>query len=387
MIWVVAALGSFIWTSDSHAMVPRRSLTEQLGAIRNKMLELEKSVSASGRSQSGAQTHLKRVRALIKLQKQEKEISMRRVKNLEDTIETLEGRRAKLREKIEESKKAVRLTLKDIRRSEKEVPRSWNLLEKEKLEAPRRKVLSRLAERSFRDMETVKADISDADHLEKRILEERSQLVALIHDIDEKEGVLAFNEKVQNDLIQKKGQEKVEQLDSYQKLKVAEAEVEKLLKDFNVRMELRESLAKENRETATAPEFHALQGKLDYPVLGRIVGFFGKSLDLKSRLQVFKKGIEIETKPDTQVAAILPGKIAFAGDVPNLGKIAIIDHGNHFYSISGKLEKLTRKAGETIQKGESIGVTSRAGDPLYFELRTNNIPINPVHWLKKTERS
>ncbi|MBL7714842.1 MAG: peptidoglycan DD-metalloendopeptidase family protein [Bdellovibrionales bacterium] len=383
---MILALALFL-IPESRAMVPKRGLAEQLGAIRDKMHELEKSVAASGKSHSNAQTHLKRVRALIRLQKQEKEISLRRVKNLEDTIETLEGRRARLKEKIEESKKAIRLTLRDIRRSQSEVPKGWNLLEKEKLEAPRRKVLSRLVERSLREVEVVKADVADADLLEKRIFEERSQLIALIHDIDEKEGVLEFNEKIQSDLMAKKGQEKLEQLDSYQKLKIAEADVEKLLKDFNVRMELRESLAREKSAAAPITQLTALQGKLDYPVMGRIVGFFGKSLDQKSKLQVFKKGIEIEVAPGQEVSAILAGKVAFSGEVPNLGKIAIIDHGNHFYSISGKLEKLSCKAGDSIQKGASIGTTARNGDPLYFELRTNNIPINPVQWLKKTERS
>ena len=119
------------------------------------------------------------------------------------------------------------------------------------------------------------------------------------------------------------------------------------------------------------------------PVAGAIISQYGQARDEKSKLNVFKKGIEIRTSAGSPVWAVAAGKIAFSGDVPGVGRAVILDHGGHFYTISGGLGELRRKSGDFVAAGESVGITDGSGRPIYFEIRDRNIPVNPLPWLKQ----
>ena len=133
-------------------------------------------------------------------------------------------------------------------------------------------------------------------------------------------------------------------------------------------------------------EFAQFKGRLQLPLAaGRVVSSFGRAFDPKSRLFIFKKGIDI-VPPDggrgaTPVHAIFAGKVAYSGELPEYGQVAIIDHGNHFYSLCAHLGRLSRKAGDAVAAGDAIGLTDGSGTPVYFEIRARNVAVNPLQWV------
>jgi septal ring factor EnvC (AmiA/AmiB activator) len=127
--------------------------------------------------------------------------------------------------------------------------------------------------------------------------------------------------------------------------------------------------------------FAKAKGKLPFPVSGNVVGRFGKTFDKASGLNVFKKGIEIASRASTDIRAISPGKIVYAGELPTYGRLTILDHGDHFYSICGHLGELTKKVGDSVAMGEKIGASDSSGTPVYFEIRAKNIPVDPMQWI------
>lgn len=378
------------------AMASSDGMADRLSKLRNQMSLVEQNLLEGLRSQKAAKANIRRIKTLLKLQEEEKELAGRRLEELERTIAELEVRKGQLSEKIYVQKKQIRNSLRDIDRSSHEVPRSVRLHERERLEAPRRKVLSLMVDRNIREIEAFRADLADAQQLEARIGLEKQTLAYVFQDLKEREGILELNQQLQADLLSRRHDERAKQLESYHRLKKAEANVENLIRDFNARMELQDSIETERRVSRAQlrqdqenqrmfqSAFAQLKGKLNLPVTGRIVAQFGRVLDPSTQLHIFKKGVEIQAGSSQPVAAVSGGKIAYSGEMPGFGKIAIVDHGDHFYTLCGHLGSLSKKVGDAVLAGDPVGVTDASGTPVYFEIRARNIAVNPLQWVSNS---
>jgi murein hydrolase activator len=371
---------------------PPAKLGDKLSTIRGRVIALEKDLIDSAKTQKEAQSNIRKIKTLMKLQQEERDLGKKRLEQLEATIGELESRRGLLRERVQVHQESIRRSLIDIARSIRQQPTTPNLPESEKIEAPRRKVLSNLVDRELREIEVLKADLADADQLESRIQEEKQHLAYLFQDLKEQESVMELNRQLQVDLLRKKYADRVSQLDNYRKLKSAEVQVETLIRDFNARMELERTA--ESEKTASQMErqtqklmqgaFAKLKGTLSLPIDGKIVSSFGRSFDSESNLYIFKKGVDIATGAAGKklpVKAVSSGKVAFSGELPNYGRLTIIDHGDHFYSLCAHLGELTAKEGDKISAGDPIGWTDEIGTPIYFEIRARNVAVNPLQWV------
>ena len=97
-------------------------------------------------------------------------------------------------------------------------------------------------------------------------------------------------------------------------------------------------------------------------------------------------GIEIAATEGAPVSAVHEGSVAFAGAFAGYGNLVIVDHGAQAFSLYGNLLDISVKKGDSVEAGRSIGtvgptVTGPAG--LYFELRVDGQPVDPLQWLKK----
>ncbi len=126
------------------------------------------------------------------------------------------------------------------------------------------------------------------------------------------------------------------------------------------------------------------QGALDWPVQGRIIGFFGQPSNRLGGGAV-RNGIEIAADEDTPVRAIHGGSVGFAGPFTGFGTLVILDHGGNGYSLYGYLASTALEQGQTVDTGAEVGRVglAPAGPPtLYFEMRIDGRSVNPVQWLK-----
>jgi septal ring factor EnvC (AmiA/AmiB activator) len=132
--------------------------------------------------------------------------------------------------------------------------------------------------------------------------------------------------------------------------------------------------------------FAKLKGKLPFPVQGKIISHYGKKVDPKLNTTFFQKGIEIATAEGNEIRAIYGGKILYAEWFKGYGNIIIVDHGDSYYSLSGHLSKILKRAGDRVETGEVIAFSgdtgSLKGPCLYFELRHQGETINPLPWLR-----
>jgi septal ring factor EnvC (AmiA/AmiB activator) len=97
-------------------------------------------------------------------------------------------------------------------------------------------------------------------------------------------------------------------------------------------------------------------------------------------------GIEITAPEGAEALAVHDGVVAFAGTFAGFGNLVILDHGSQTFSLYGDLLGITVRKGERVTHGHpvgSIGPTPSGTNGLYFELRVDGQPVDPLQWLKK----
>jgi septal ring factor EnvC (AmiA/AmiB activator) len=367
---------------------PQGNLSERLVRVRDRVLRLEQSLIDGMHVQTDAKKTLQKIQELMKLQREERELGQQRTRELQDTIGALQLRRGQLHERITQQETGIRGFLRDLERSTRGQGQGLARLPgpHDRTEDARRRVLTHLVGRGLREIETLRVDLEDADELERKIQDEQHQLAYLLQDLREQEAVLELNRQLQVDLLQKRHEQRLGQLEQYRKLKTAETRVEGLIRDFNARRELERTIETERVANRSMKQgvFASEKGRLSLPVPGKLIGLFGRAFDPKSNLYVFKKGLDIATQASQSVKAIHAGKVAFSGELPNYGRVAIVDHGDHYYTLCANLGGLSRQTGDAVAAGDELGQAAADGTPVYFEIRSRNIAVNPLQWIADT---
>jgi septal ring factor EnvC (AmiA/AmiB activator) len=128
------------------------------------------------------------------------------------------------------------------------------------------------------------------------------------------------------------------------------------------------------------------QGGLPWPADGVVMRRFGRQPTRDGRMAVSRDGIELSLPDGQPVRAVHDGTVAFADQFTGYGDLVIVDHGDRAYSLYGNLQSVSVKKGDRVQPGTAVGLAGRnpAGNPsLYFELRVDGKPVDPLQWLKR----
>ena len=88
---------------------------------------------------------------------------------------------------------------------------------------------------------------------------------------------------------------------------------------------------------------------------------------------------------DRPVRAVHEGTVAYADQFTGYGNLVIVDHGDSAYSLYGYLSSLDVARGDRVDAQAPVGASGRdpSGNPaLYFELRIDGKPVDPLQWLE-----
>jgi septal ring factor EnvC (AmiA/AmiB activator) len=140
------------------------------------------------------------------------------------------------------------------------------------------------------------------------------------------------------------------------------------------------------RAPAVLPDdspFGRLKGRLSPPVRGELANRFGSP---RSDGGVLWKGLFIAARAGEEVRAVADGRVVFADWLRGFGNLLIIDHGDAFMSLYGNNEALYKRVGDIIHGGEAVAAVGNSGgnadSGLYFELRYQGRPLDPLDWVK-----
>ncbi len=120
---------------------------------------------------------------------------------------------------------------------------------------------------------------------------------------------------------------------------------------------------------------------------GWISSVFGFRQSPFSDKQEFHSGVDIAAHKGTPVRATANGTVSFSGYKGSYGKAVSIIHGFGILTRYGHLSVLNVKKGQKVLRGEiigEVGSTGRSTGPhLHYEVRLNDIPVNPEKYMSE----
>lgn len=151
-------------------------------------------------------------------------------------------------------------------------------------------------------------------------------------------------------------------------------------------LEIDRTVASSTTSPAVALPIRPFKGDVPWPIVGRVVTRFGRAPAGRFGTTIVRNGIEVSAPEGAPATAVHEGTVAFAAPFTGFGTLVIVDHGHSAFTLYGHLSDAAVSAGTNVSRGAPIGrvgLSPSGGAALYFELRIDGRPVNPLEWLKK----
>jgi len=132
----------------------------------------------------------------------------------------------------------------------------------------------------------------------------------------------------------------------------------------------------------------AFRGTLPWPTTGRVRSGFGRRKHPRFDTYTVQNGIEIDAPEGGPVVAVHEGTVAFAEHFKGYGLMVVLDHGGKHHSLYAHLAEVAVAVGQRVAAGDPLGTVGQGmdGAGLYFEVRFQGRPEDPMEWLGKGDR-
>jgi len=125
-----------------------------------------------------------------------------------------------------------------------------------------------------------------------------------------------------------------------------------------------------------------------WPVEGPVTGSFGERIDPFNGEGAFHAGIDIGAVFGQPVIAPADGVVEFSDFMGGYGRAIIVDHGHGITTRYGHLKSFACYPGQHVHRGDTIGYVGDSGRStgphLHYEVRINDVPVNPHKYLRIT---
>jgi murein DD-endopeptidase MepM/ murein hydrolase activator NlpD len=125
-----------------------------------------------------------------------------------------------------------------------------------------------------------------------------------------------------------------------------------------------------------------------WPVIGKVTSSFGQREDPFNGEGAFHAGIDISAPFGEPIHATGDGFVEFADRTSGYGREVILDHGHGLKTVYGHMSGFAVTAGDQVRRGQVIGyigLSGRSTGPhVHYEVRIQNIPVNPHKYLRMT---
>lgn len=227
----------------------------------------------------------------------------------------------------------------------------------------------------------------------------QTRLAALNHDLktldNNKQDLLIARQEQQILYENRKTQQQRLETQNKQRLAIAKQldkrvatqghRIASLKEEAEALRDLLQSLAQQTPTKSTsAKPFSMLKGQLAWPVKGKVTARYGSSRKLG---KLTWQGIMIKSPTGKEIHSAAAGRVVFSDWLRGFGLLLIIDHGDKYMTLYGNNESLLKDVGDNVGADELIALSGNQGIKqfagLYFELRYQGNPTDPVKWLGK----
>jgi septal ring factor EnvC (AmiA/AmiB activator) len=150
--------------------------------------------------------------------------------------------------------------------------------------------------------------------------------------------------------------------------------------------ELERTVAATDSPAVVALPIRPFRGDLPWPMPGKVVERFGKVPSGRFGTNIVRNGIEVAGPEGAEVRAVHEGTVAYAAPFTGFGTLVIVDHGQSAFTLYGHLAEAVVSEGMNVSRGAvlgTLGQTPSGGAALYFEVRIDGRPTDPLQWLRR----
>jgi|GEM_PF-393481 len=144
-------------------------------------------------------------------------------------------------------------------------------------------------------------------------------------------------------------------------------------------------LSLKQKEKVVDQGFLMNKGSHVAPLKGVVLSTFNEERINQFGFKKQSPGIIIDAPDGTKIRSIFQGLVMYAGYLKGYGNTVIVDHGYDYFTITSRIERLLVQKGVVVKRNSVIGImgsTATITDKgLYFEIRHNDTPLDPMIWL------
>ena len=240
-----------------------------------------------------------------------------------------------------------------------------------------------IARREYHMLEGYRADLNQMESTNAKIRQVRGELLSYKQETAEKLAEVRDERTKKDRLLTRVRSEKVLYEKVAGELEKSAQRLETLLREFEAKRKSVGAL----RPGSTGEGLGKLKGRLGWPSEGEVVSLFGRQKHPKFETYVQRKGIEIRAVEGSVIRSVFEGVVAFADWMRGYGLLAIVDHGEGYFTLYAHASKLLVNVGDAVRSNQPIGEIGDTGltgqSTLYFELRQKGEALDPLAWLAK----
>ena len=350
---------------------------KELQVLKKKIALQEKTISIEGAKESTVLKHLQKIERQLKLMERELTISQLNYKVNQKKILSLVQRYKKAEQKLKYHKNVLGIRLRAIYKEGPVYPlkiifssnNATDLLQKIKY-------MNLIARQDSELLYEYKKKLDHIKEDKRALFETRTKIIELKEKTKIKKKEIERTKEIKSKFLKKIKKKKSLNIKTRKELVAASNNLNKLIKKLLVKLVSGEGL-----------EISDKKGRLKLPLNGPILNKFGRKRVKEYDSYIVYNGINVKATKGTHVKAVFDGKILFAGELEGYGNLVIVGHGNKYHSLYGHLDDINVSVNKVVKTGEIIGLSgdsgSLEGEVLYFELRRNGKPIQPLPWFRR----
>ena len=374
----------------------QKSLQEQLGSLKKQLSQAEASQSEASDALAASEAAISKANRRLRELGSEKTRVERRLKELREQELSISGQ---LTSAEKQSRAIARAQYLNSRRQ------SWQTLiagtnpHEVARDAASLHYFARAQEKAVENLSKRQADIHSVS---EETQSQRKELANI--EANEKKGreQLMREQQTRKETLEKLKKQIAEQRASIDKLERDQQRLGQLVANIDKVLAQRKAEAEKRAQDARRKQpasgrvsvggrspgvFAKQRGKLLMPALGKITGRYGQARANASGKSTTWRGLMIQARQGSDVLACANGQVVFSDWLRGFGNLIIIDHGDGYLSIYANNESLYKSVGDRVSRGDTIASVGNTGGEerpgLYFELRRNGQPFNPLPWIGK----
>ena len=352
----------------------------ELKILRRKIAQQENAISKVGKKESAVLKNLQKIGSQLKLKKRELEIYKWNFKNNQKKIFSLEPRLKKAEQKIKSHKKILGLRLRSIYKEGPMFPLRVAFSSNNVTDLMQRlKYMDLIAQQDSQMLQEYLTKLEKIKQDKSSLYKVRAKLVSLKKNTVSKKREIEKTKKEKSVYLKKIKRKKNLSVKVRKELLAASNNLNSLIDKLLMKLVSGEGL-----------DISDKKGRLKLPLKGRILNKFGRKRVKEYESYIVYNGINVRARRGTPVQAVFDGKVLYTGELEGYGNLVIVGHGKEYHSLYGHLDSIKVAANKVVKTGEVIALSgdsgSLEGETLYFELRKNGKPIEPVRWFRVAKK-